>query len=110
MIDQFGLNTQILSGSSLSSAMPKIAGREDELQAQGGQSTSFGDVLRSAVEKVNELQQDATTKQTAYETGESIDLIETMVSGQKASIAFQGLVQVRNRVVSAYETVYNMPV
>ncbi len=110
MIDQFGLDTQILSRGSLSPVMPKIATREDEQPGHGGQSASFGDLLRDAVNKVNELQQDAGSQQTAYEAGDAVDLVDVMISSQKASVAFQGLVQVRNRVVSAYETVYNMPV
>ena len=110
MIDQFGFDTQILSRDPLSSAVPTIAGREDDKPGQGGQSASFGELLDDAVNKINDLQQDAGRQQTAYETGEDTNLVDVMISSQKASVAFQGLVQVRNRVVSAYETVYNMSV
>ena len=70
----------------------------------------FSAVLEQALDHVSGMQDTATEMQTKIELGISDDLVGTMVASQKASLAFQGVIQARNRVVSAYETVFNMPV
>ncbi|MGI9274140.1 MAG: flagellar hook-basal body complex protein FliE [Endozoicomonas sp.] len=72
--------------------------------------TEFSEVFKGALDHVNGLQDDADRMRTDIELGLSTDLVGTMIAGEKASLSFQGLIQVRNRVVSAYETVFNMPV
>ncbi|ARU57591.1 MAG: flagellar hook-basal body complex protein FliE [Pseudomonadales bacterium] len=72
---------------------------------------SFGDMLTSAVNKVNDTQKTAKTLATAYEQGDpQVDIARVMVAGQKASVSFQALTQVRNKVVQAYEEIMKMPV
>ncbi|MCL6270125.1 flagellar hook-basal body complex protein FliE [Sansalvadorimonas sp. 2012CJ34-2] len=80
------------------------------IEKRDTQGQDFGTYLKQALEHVNDLQMNADEMRTDYETGASDDLAGVMIAGQKASLAFQGLMQVRNRVVSAYETVFNMPV
>lgn len=71
----------------------------------------FGSLLKSAVDKVNETQSEASKMVTAYEMGdESVELTQVMVQLQKASVSFQAMTQVRNRLVTAYEDVMKMPV
>ena len=61
--------------------------------------------------QVNALQQDATQMKTAYEIGDSsVDLPDVMISMQKASLAFEATVEVRNKLLSAYQEVMNMQV
>ncbi len=74
------------------------------------QGQDFGTYLEQAVEHVNDLQMEADQLRADYETGATDDLAGVMIASQKSSLAFQGLMQVRNRVVSAYESVFNMPV
>ncbi len=57
-----------------------------------GASSGFGDLLKSALNAVNQKQQDANTLRTQVETGESNDLMGAMLAGQKAGLAFQALV------------------
>lgn len=72
---------------------------------------AFGDLLTNALSNVNQLQLDAGEKRTAVEMGsDKVSLSDAMIAGQKASIGFQATVQVRNKMVEAYQAVMNMPV
>ena len=71
----------------------------------------FDDLLKQAVDRVNELQQTTSDLRTGYERGvEGIDLTEVMIASQKSSVAFQAATQVRNKLVEAYKDVMNMPI
>ncbi|WP_027857840.1 flagellar hook-basal body complex protein FliE [Marinobacterium jannaschii] len=75
------------------------------------EKADFGNLLKSAVDKVHEVQLEAKNLTTAYEKGDpTVDLPEVMISMQKASVSFEALTQVRNRVVRAYEDVMKMPI
>lgn len=77
--------------------------------AAGG--VDFGSVLKSAVQQVNGYQQEATRLSQDFELGKpGTNLQDVMVSLQKANISFQAMVQVRNRVVAAYNDIMNMQV
>ncbi|MBV0934028.1 flagellar hook-basal body complex protein FliE [Marinobacterium weihaiense] len=75
------------------------------------ESAGFADLLKNAVDKVNEHQSEASRLRTAYEQGDpSVDLPQVMIQAQKASVSFQAMTQVRNRLVTAYEDVMKMPI
>jgi flagellar hook-basal body complex protein FliE len=72
--------------------------------------TDFGQLLKGALDAVNETQQTARSMSASFERGEAgVELADVMVSIQKASISFQAATQVRNRLVSAYQDIMNMP-
>ncbi len=72
--------------------------------------TDFSDVLKQSINAVNETQQSASELTTAFQLGETdANLAEVMISAQKASVSFQAMVQVRNKLVEAYKDVMNMP-
>lgn len=73
--------------------------------------TDFNAVLKSSLDQVNGMQQRASSLGQRFAMGdETVSLSEVMVSMQKAGIAFQQTVQVRNKLVSAYHEIMNMPV
>jgi flagellar hook-basal body complex protein FliE len=79
--------------------------------AEDRSSVSFSAVLKHGLDQVNAAQQRARTAATAFEQGKpDIDLAQTMLEMQKASIAFRAAVEVRNKLVSAYQEIMNMPV
>lgn len=79
------------------------------VSATGG--SSFADLLGNAVGKVNDTQQAASQLANAFEIGKSgVDLTDVMISSQKASVSFQALTQVRNKLVQAYQDIMQMPV
>jgi flagellar hook-basal body complex protein FliE len=74
-------------------------------------SSSFADMLGMAVNKVSDTQQAASQLASAFEIGKSgVDLTDVMISSQKASVSFQALTQVRNKLVQAYQDIMQMPV
>lgn len=76
-----------------------------------GESGSFSQVLRNAIDSVNDTQMKSADMQKAFEMGDpEIDLQDVMVQMAKANISFQTMIQVRNRILSAYQDVMNMPV
>jgi len=78
---------------------------------QPTETPKFGDLLSSAVNSVNDTQMKSATMSKAYEQGDpSVSLTQVMIQSQKASVSFQALTQVRNKVVKAYEDIMNMPV
>jgi len=87
------------------------AGAAQRLGEAAGTSggLDFGSILKSAVEQVSDAQQVATIKQQEFQLGEStMSLEEVMISLQKANLAFQGMIQVRNRLVEAYKEVASL--
>ena len=72
--------------------------------------TPFAQKLKSALDTVNTLQKDAGKRSEDFAAGRSNDLVGTMLAMQKSDIAFQATLQVRNRLVSAYQDIMNMPI
>jgi flagellar hook-basal body complex protein FliE len=72
--------------------------------------SGFGDLVRQTVNKVNENQMNASKLSTAYERGEGVPLTDVVLSMQKSSLSFEATLQVRNKVLKAYEDILNMPV
>jgi flagellar hook-basal body complex protein FliE len=74
-------------------------------------SQDFASLLQSAVDEVNKTQLDARQLSKQFETGNSeVNLQDVVLSLQKASLSFQTMVQVRNKLVTAYQDVMNMQV
>ena len=81
--------------------------------SQVGQANedSFSNVLKSAVDTVHTNQQQAGKLTEAFQKGDpNVQMSEVMVSLQKANVSFQAMVEVRNRLVSAYQEIMNMQV
>lgn len=87
-----------------------IAGVESAVDASGA-STDFAGLMRQAIEKVNEEKQIASKMEDQLEMGDpNVELSEVMIQAQKASLAFQAMTQVRNKLVEAYKDVMSMPI
>ncbi len=73
--------------------------------------SSFSSVLAKTVNEVNGVQMHAAEMTKAFESGAAgVDLADVMVSLQKSDIAFKAMTEVRNKLVSAYQEIMNMPV
>ncbi|GHA06146.1 flagellar hook-basal body complex protein FliE [Oceanisphaera arctica] len=102
---------QQMASLATQAAGPSAGKSADEQPLKGTEPGSFSGELKAAVGRINELQQSAGNTAMAFQTGDpGVALHEVMVDMQKASVAFQMGVQVRNRLVSAYKDVMNMPV
>lgn len=89
-----------------------LAGGKAVSAAQGSaEAPDFSAVLKQSIDQVSQMQQEAQDKQLAFQAGEQgADLQDVMVSLQKASLNFQTMVQVRNKLVTAYQEIMNMQV
>ena len=71
---------------------------------------SFGEVLVNALKKTNELQLESDALNTAMAAGRVEDISQVVVAGQKAEIALQLTLQLRNRATAAYQEIMRMQV
>lgn len=89
-------------------ALQRAAGLDAPQQASG--ATTFTQTLSDAVRAVDTQQTKASDLSAAYERGETHDIVSVMVERQKASLGFEATLQVRNKLLSAYRDIMNMPV
>ena len=79
-------------------------------QATTTGSTSFGELLNNSINKVSRLQNEANQSIEALASGRQKDIHNTMIAMEKAGVAFRLMMEVRNKVISAYETIMRMQV
>jgi flagellar hook-basal body complex protein FliE len=85
------------------SALPKLPSLEPD-EGQGG----FGGVLASALQQVNQLSGGAEQQVGTLLKGGNADMSTVMIAVEKADIAFQLMMQVRNKIVTAYQDIEKM--
>jgi len=96
---------------SASGALQRSMQEADRPNAtQPAKQSEFGATLRSAIEEVNTTQNEATNLTDAFMRGDTDDLVKVMIAVQKSNVAFQAATQVRNRLVTAYQDIMNMPI
>jgi flagellar hook-basal body complex protein FliE len=98
------MSTVGLSGIP-SSYMPDTSALD---AADSGGGPSFGDVLKNAVHTVNQLNDTASTQVNSLLQGGSGDMNSVMIAVEKADVSFQLMMQVRNKIVSAYQDIEKM--
>jgi len=76
-------------------------------EPQGG--GSFLETLRGAIDEVKDLQSQADTQVTGMLNGDGQDVHSAMIAVEKANLAFELMLQVRNKIVSAYQEVSKIP-
>jgi flagellar hook-basal body complex protein FliE len=97
--------------SALRTTAAQAAGKPaaDNTPAAGG--ADFAQILQSSIDKVNQTQQGANQMAEKLAAGDtSQNLHEVMIALQSASVSFQEMVQVRNKLVTAYQDVMNIQV
>ncbi len=86
-------------------------GLQPDAIGRGAETPAFGDTLNNALESVSRTQRESADLQKAFEMGDPrADLARVMVAMQESSVAFRATVEVRNRLVQAYQDVMNMPI
>ncbi|MFA7240589.1 MAG: flagellar hook-basal body complex protein FliE [Sulfuricellaceae bacterium] len=100
-IDQ--LLGQLRSASMTAGGAPESASLPD--------GKNFASALKSSLDNVNSAQQQANNLAKAFELGDpNSNVQDVMLSLQKANVSFQTMVQVRNKLVTAYQEIMNMQV
>lgn len=68
----------------------------------------FADALNGALQNVSAVQERSSNMQAAYERGEVTDIAKVMLARQEAGVAFEATLQVRNKLLSAYQDIMRM--
>ena len=107
-IDTSSIDTmisQLRATSSLAQAKPAETGAAEA----GG--VDFAQVLQNTMDQVSQAQQSAHKMTEDFASGqEGVNLQDVMINMQKASLSFQQMTQVRNKLVSAYNDIMNLQV
>jgi flagellar hook-basal body complex protein FliE len=93
----------------LSQVATGLTGSGGSAQSLAGDDHQFMDTLRNAMNQVGDLQSQADDKVAQLLTGNGQDVHSAMIAVEKASLAFQMMVQVRNKIVQAYQQVSGIP-
>lgn len=91
--------------TGIDSAIGSIGGGMGSPADSGG---GFGDVLKGAISQVSTLQGGAEQQVNTLLQGGNADMSQVMISVEKADVAFQLMMQVRNKIVSAYQDIEKM--
>jgi len=101
-IDQVLAQIRAISAQTAATAAPASAPTQ-------AAPSAFANLLRSALDQVNQSEQHASDLATAFQRGTpGVDLPQVMIETQKASVSFRALNEVRNRLISAYQDIMNM--
>ena len=86
--------------------LPDTQANRNEAKPQG----SFGDVLKSSLAEVNRLQKKADAAITELAKGDKVSLHETMIAMEQADVSFKLMMEVRNKIVEAYQEIMRIQV
>jgi len=106
--DVMALRQQVLARSA---ALQQVRAASDAPAGQSPASTpaaGFADTLTNALRQVNAVQQRSSDMQVAYERGQVTDIAEVMLARQEAGVAFEATLQVRNKLLTAYQDIMRM--
>ncbi len=101
------MNMTIPIGPGPLTALPSGGGTTSALDTND-QSGGFSDVLKSAINQVSDLEGSAQQQVGTLLQGGNADMSRVMISVEKADVAFQLMMQVRNKIVSAYQDIEKM--
>ena len=100
-MEKIAINNNLETSFSL-----PVNGKQTSVDGEG----SFGEALSGAMGKVSDLRNEADQAVRELTTGENTDIHQTMIAMEKADVSFKLMMQVRNKVVTAYQQVMRMPV
>ncbi|MFT7109195.1 MAG: flagellar hook-basal body complex protein FliE [Psychrobacter glaciei] len=102
------------------SGTERLSNEVDKVQTQGVNFPNikadpnvpdFQTMFGNAINNVNSQQQESSSLKKRFERGDpQVDLPEVMIAAQKASVSFEAMKEVRNKLVDAYKDIMNMPV
>ena len=91
-------------------ALAQQAGINADKPSQPVAGSEFSQVLKQSIKQVNNRQHHAASLAKSFELEDpNVDLSQVMIEMQKSRVSFEALMQVRNRLVGAYQEIMNMP-
>ncbi len=110
MINNVNMNKAMLEMQRMA-AQAQLKPSESNTSPLPGDPQNFTELFQQAVTNVNEVQKQSGAMKKAFDMGDpSVDLPQVMMASQKASVAFEAMVQVRNKLLQAYKDVMSMSV
>lgn len=92
------------------SAQARSGGATPAAQTQQTGASQFATMLKQGIDQVNQTEQNATALADKFDRGvPGVELPQVMLEMQKATVSFRALTEVRNRLVTAYQDIMNMP-
>jgi len=105
-IDPNQLLTQMRAAQSQATQQPTAIQQDN-----AADRVDFSGLMKNAVDQVNATQKASGELKTAFEMGDpNVNLADVMIASQKATVAFEATMQVRNKLINAYEEVMRMSV
>ena len=101
------LRQQLIERSQL---LQQLHAPQPVVPPAAGPAGGFTDALKSALDAVNATQGKASELSAAYERGDETDVAKVMLARQEAGVAFEATLQVRNKLLSAYQDIMRMGV
>lgn len=104
-----------VSSTTVNAALNRAADMAERAAGGGmvgrsNDASSFADLMSDSLDNVARSQNEAAQLVKDYETGKETDLTKVMVAQQVSSLSFQMALNVRNKALSAYKDIMNMPV
>lgn len=106
--DVMALRSQVLSRSA---ALRDVHAASEGARAFAPAQTpgaGFADTLNTALKQVSAVQEHSSAMQVAYERGAVTDIAQVMLARQEAGVAFEATLQVRNKLLTAYQDIMRM--
>jgi flagellar hook-basal body complex protein FliE len=102
-----GIQTTHVTGASQSNVASAPFASASAASSKAGGSP-FGDLLTDAIGKVNQLENQARTAVDGLMTGSGVDVHQAMIASERASMAFEMALAVRNKAIQSYQSVMSM--
>ena len=90
--------------------LTRIQPPSTRLSSEQTPTQSFGDLLKGAIDQVNAIQHESGRLEDSVARGESMNIHQAIITGEKAGLSFRLLMQVRNKLLDAYQEVLRMQV
>ena len=87
------------------------AAKSESAEVTNQGDTGFASLMQDSIDAVNASMMEAKVKAEGFEMGDpNVSLTEVMVAGQRASLEFQAMTEVRNKLLNAYQEIMSMPI
>lgn len=107
--DVMALRSQVLARSSALRDVRAASEASGAFQHPGkAPGAGFADTLHDALKQVSAVQEHSSAMQVAYERGQVTDIAQVMLARQEAGVAFEATLQVRNKLLNAYQDIMRM--
>lgn len=100
----------IINPDSIKELNPGEVSSSSGNEQPGSGSGSFANTLLDSIKKVNDMQTEANNQAEAIAAGTSSNIHQAMIDMEKANDSFELMMQIRNKIVTAYNTIMQMQV